>query len=124
MAYSYMRTVIDDVKRAISENYDINDIEDIEEFEQTLNDDLWADDAVTGNGSGSYTFSRKEAEQNVKGDPASTKYIKWMCDAFGVDAAELGRRFMADDWEWFDVSIRCYILNLAIRQALEELGLV
>ena len=63
MAYNYMETVKDDVRQAIEDNYDIADYSDRDEFEETLYEDLWVDDSVTGNGSGSYTFSRSKAEE-------------------------------------------------------------
>lgn len=44
-----------------------------------------------------------------------------MCDEFGVESKELGEHFRREDWEWFDVSIRCYLLGQAIAAALDEL---
>ena len=40
----------------------ISEFEDLEELEQSLNDDLWTVDSVTGNASGSYTFNRYQAQ--------------------------------------------------------------
>lgn len=121
MAYNYMEAVKDDVRQAIEDNYDIADYSNRDEFEQTLNDDLWVDDSVTGNGSGSYTFSRASAEENVKGDPNAMGYIKDMCDEWGIDPEDVGEKFLDEDWEYFDVSIRCYILSWAISEVLDEL---
>ena len=48
-------------------------------------------------------------------------YISDMCSEFGIDAAEIGRRFLNEDWEWFDVSIRCYLLGQAVAAVLDEM---
>ena len=121
MSYNYMKAVKDDVRQAIEDNYDIADYSDRDEFEETLNDDLWVDDSVTGNGSGSYTFSRAAAEENVKGDTKAMSYIKDMCDEWGIDPEDVGEKFLNEDWEYFDVSIRCYLLGWAISEVLDEL---
>ena len=120
MAYNYLEAVKDDVRQAIEDNYDIADYADRDEFEETLNDDLWVDDSVTGNGSGSYTFSRAEAEENVKGDPNAMDYIRELISEFDEKDIAL-EKFMAEDWEWFDVSIRCYLLGQVISEVLDEL---
>ena len=38
---------------------------------------------------------------------------------FGCDYEEIGRHFVNEDWEYFDVSIRCYLLSGAISNALD-----
>lgn len=67
--YNYVEHVIEDVKRAILDNYTTDEIHDNLanrfEWEEELNDALWTDDTVTGNGSGSYTFSKWHAEENL-----------------------------------------------------------
>jgi hypothetical protein len=50
-------------------------------------------------------------------------YIRDLCSEFGVEAKDVAEHFLNEDYEWFDVSIRCYLLGQAIAQALEELGL-
>ena len=44
-----------------------------------------------------------------------------MADAFCVELSELGKRFKNEDWEYFDVSIRCYLLGQAISEVLDDL---
>ena len=41
---------------------------DPDELYETLYDELWVDDSVTGNGSGSYTFNREKAKEYVLED--------------------------------------------------------
>ena len=61
--YNYLDAMKEDVLTAIRENYTLSDYENREELEERLNDDLWIDDAVTGNASGSYTFNSARAAE-------------------------------------------------------------
>ena len=118
--YNYLDAMENDVREAIENGYDLNDWRgDRDGLEEKLNDDLWIYDSVTGNGSGSYTFNRERAREYVQDDGAD--YIADMCAEFGMDAGEVGQRFIDGDWEWFDVSIRCYLLGQAIASVLDEL---
>lgn len=65
MEYNYYEAVKDDVLEYISSNIDFNDFDSIEDLEEYLNDRLFIGDSVTGNASGSYTFSTYEAEENI-----------------------------------------------------------
>ena len=91
--------------------------DDRDELEQKLYDDLWINDSVTGNGSGPYTFNRQKAKENVIDN---MDLLAEMADAFCVELSELGERFKNEDWEWFDVSIRCYLLGQAISEVLDD----
>jgi len=125
MSYSYLETMKSDIQDWIDENIDyikdeVDDISDIDAVAEYLNDALWVEDSVTGNGSGSYTFDRAEAKENVQGDPNAMDYVKDLCDEFGEDPKTIAEKFMNDDWEWFDVSIRCYLLGQVIYEVLES----
>lgn len=61
--YNYLENVTNDAKQAILENIDNWDFANRDELEEKANDNLWADDSVTGNASGSYTFSIWQAEE-------------------------------------------------------------
>ena len=63
--YDYLQAVIDDVKQYIADNEITVTTDNRDEVEQQLNDDLFTDDSVTGNASGSYTFSTWQAEENL-----------------------------------------------------------
>lgn len=41
---------------------------------------------------------------------------------FCVDAATIGEKFLAEDWEYLDVTARCYVLGQAISEALDDLS--
>ena len=63
--YNYLENVTADAKQAILENLNDWEFSDREELEEIANDELWVDDSVTGNGSGSYTFNTWKAEENL-----------------------------------------------------------
>lgn len=59
--YNYFNAVRQDVEKYVEENKSYYqyyfDNEDWYGLEEKLNEDLWTEDSVTGNGSGSYTFN-------------------------------------------------------------------
>lgn len=116
--YNYLKNMTADILDYIAENINISDFSDREELENYLNDTLWTADSVTGNASGSYTFNRWTAREYVLDN---MDILADMCDDFGIESAEIGEHFRSEDWEWFDVSIRCYLLGQAIAAALDEL---
>ena len=68
--YNYYEAVHDDIVTAIFDNYSNEQIvtnlrNDEEKFKEMLYDDLFFEDSVTGNGSGSYTMNRVKAEENI-----------------------------------------------------------
>ena len=124
MMNNYLKETIANVKEYIEYNMDIeNDIltgefEDREAIEEYLNDTLWAADEVTGNASGSYTFNREEAKEKVLADIDT---VREALQEFGTDAGTIAEKFLDEDWEYFDVTARCYILGQAIAEALDEI---
>lgn len=122
--YNYLEAVIADVKEYIEYNMDLeHDIitgqfEDRDEIEEYLNETLWTDDSVTGNASGSYTFNREEAKNYVLADIDT---VREALQEFGTDAGTIAEKFLDEDWEYFDVTARCYILGQAIAEVLDEL---
>lgn len=63
--YNYLECVKEDVRNYIEENKIVVTSSNREEVEQELNDTLFVNDSVTGNASGSYTFSTWQAEENL-----------------------------------------------------------
>lgn len=112
--YNYLENVTADAKQAILENLNDWSFTDREELEEIANDELWCDDSVTGNGSGSYTFSTWQAEENLC---HNMDELEEACDEFGQDIGEAVKRGA----EYCDVTIRCYLLGLAISAAIDEL---
>src|SRR5574344_1283934 len=63
--YNYLEAVKDDVKSYIDNEVELSDYSSREELKSYLNDELFTNDSVTGNASGSYTFSTWQAEENI-----------------------------------------------------------
>lgn len=120
MKYNYLEAVTADAKQAILENLNNWDFTDRDELEEKANDDLWCDDSVTGNGSGTYTFNREAAKEYVT---RSDDGLNTLRDAVCEFDCEHGAftAFLKNDWEYLDVTIRCYLLGQAISAALDEL---
>lgn len=117
--YDYREAMIEDVKQWITDEVNLADwTEDREGLEQQLNDDLWTEDSVTGNGSGSYTFNRVQASLYVLDN---MDLLQEAIDEFTTDPATVGGKFISEDWEWFDVTIRCYLLGSVISKVLNEM---
>lgn len=116
--YNYYDSVRADVLDYIREEINLADFDSLEELAEKLEETLWITDSVTGNVSGSYTFNSYTAKEYVFDN---MDLLSEMCLDFGIDYAEIGRRFIMEEWEWFDVSMRCYVLNACIYDALEEI---
>ena len=112
--YNYLENVTADAKTAILENMDMWEWHNREELEENANDWLWAADEVTGNASGSYTFSTWQAEENLC---HNMDELEDACDEFGQDIGEAVKQGA----EYCDVTIRCYLLSQAISAAIDEL---
>lgn len=116
--YNYLEAMKNDITEYIKDNINLADYADRDELESSLNDDLFTEDSVTGNTSGSYTFSRAQAQEYVTDN---IDLLKDACEEFGTDAASVGEWFLSDDWEKMDVTIRCYLLVRAIGEALDDM---
>lgn len=118
--YDYREAVKNDVMEYIKNNYTTEEIKENlsysrakENFMEKLHDDMWIEDSVTGNASGSYTFNAYKAEEYIC---HNMELLKEALEEFGcsIDYLEKGA-------EACDVTIRCYLLYGAISEALEEL---
>ena len=119
MEYNYREAVKEDVIEQVKDGYKENSLrlykeEGRDALEEYLNDELWVDDQVTGNASGSYTFNTWEAEENLC---HNMSLLEEACDEFGQDVGEAVKRGA----EYCDVTIRCYLLGSAISEAIDEL---
>lgn len=111
--YDYFAAVCEDIRDYIkSEEITVNS-ENREEIEQQLYDDLFVNDSVTGNGSGSYTFNTWKAEE----------YLCHNLDLLGEALSEFGSdpATIMESPEGCDVTIRCYLLGQCISQVLDEI---
>ena len=112
--YNYLEQVTADAKEAILENMEYWSFDNREELEEVVNDKLWADDSVTGNGSESYYFNTWKAEEALC---HNWDLLAEACEEFGQDIGEAFKQGV----EFCDVTIRCYLLLQAIAAALDEL---
>lgn len=120
MKYEYRKAVATDIIDHIRDN-----IEDYKymfanryDAEERLNDILWTEDSVTGNASGSYTFNACKAKEYVFADPDT---VAEALREFYVEAETIADKFLSQDWEYFDVTARCYVLGECIGEALDAL---
>ena len=114
--YNYLEAMIEDVKEYLRNEaeYDQDDLFYNRSYlEEKLHDELWCNDSVTGNVSGSYTFSTWKAEEYLC---HNYDELADACEAFGQDIGEAVKRGA----EFCDVTIRCYLLGRAISEALDE----
>ena len=112
--YNYLQAVKEDVRNYINDNEIKVYSSNREEVEEQLNEDLWAEDSVTGNASGSYTFSTWQAEENLC---HNLDLLAEALEAFGGSTGEALERGA----EYCDVTIRCYLLGQAIAEVLDEI---
>ena len=111
--YNYFEAVKNDVLDYIKENEIKVTTSNKDELAEQLHDDLWNDDSVTGNGSGSYFFNTWKAEEALC---HNLDLLGEACEEFGSTAD-----LLKDGAEACDVTIRCYLLPQAISEALDEL---
>lgn len=115
--YNYNNNIINDIHNYLRETYSKEELAEklLEpaEFEDELNEALWADDSVTGNASGSYTFSSYTAQEYLVGN--------W--DLLREALQEFGGadRAIEEGPEFCDVTIRCYLLSGCINTVINEL---
>lgn len=112
--YDYKEEIKNDVLDYIKNEVDFNDFEDLEELGKFLNDELFINDSVTGNASGSYTFSTYEAEKNIC---HNLDLLGEALEEFGSSPADI----LSKGAEAADVIIRCYLLGECIAEALTEI---
>lgn len=110
--YDYYEAVKEDVKNYIDNEIILSDYNDKDELLQYLEDNLWTEDSITGNASGSYTFSRYDAEENLC---HNWDILEEIAGDWGVASLDFSNP------EMLDVTIRCYFLNAAIREVLDEM---
>ena len=110
--YDYQNAVENDVRNYVSENVNLNDFETKEELCNWLNDNLWMEDSVTGNASGSYTFNAWEAEENL------CHNLDLLSEA--IEETGASTDILKDGPESCDVAIRCFLLGQAVDAVVDE----
>ena len=115
--YDYFEAVKEDLKDYVAEcvnwnNLDLADLED-DRTRDSLYDEAFISDSVTGNASGSYTFNTWKAEENIchNLDLATEAFREYGYDGINTDSAET-----------IDVTIRCYVLGQVFEEAFKEIA--
>ena len=103
--YNYLENLKEDIKTYIKEN----DIKNLDE--DSLYDDMFINDSITGNGSGSYYCNAWKAEEALA---HNLDLLQEACEMFGI-TPELNNP------EACDVTIRCYLLGQALHEVIEEM---
>lgn len=117
MYKDYVAQMMNDVRAWIDENIDLNEFDTVEEMTEAAYEDMWVDDSITGNASGSYYFNRCKAREMVL---ENMDIVIEALEEFGTPAEEIARKFMAEDWEYFDVTARCYLLGQVLDGVAED----
>lgn len=105
----YYEEVKNDAIEAIDEQFDNGYWDEDTEWD-VVYDNLFVDDSVTGNGSGSYTFNAFKACENVSGAIFDDRIIRAL-DNIGCDTEQIMHYVRNNDPESIDVCIRCAMLN-------------
>ena len=123
MYYDYLEAMKEDIIEHLHETFTQEEI--IEKLEDKdywvdyeLHDNLWCNDCITGNASGSYTFNSWKAKEYVMDNGS---LLREALEEFCVESDTIAEKFLDEEWEWFDVTIRCYLLGQAIYEALDEI---
>lgn len=123
--YNYLEAVKDDIRYYLDHESDDLKNDHANEFGEWLRDDnkdeiaerlydeLWTNDSVTGNGSGSYWYNAWRAEESLC---HNLDLLGKALTEFGCDADYI----VKNGAEACDVTIRCYLLSQAIAEVLDE----
>ena len=106
MEYNYFEIMEEDIKEYLKGT-------DERDFDK-LYDEMWAEDSITGNASGSYTFNTYKAEENIC---HNQDLLREALEEFGGNYGEA----LEKGAEFCDVTIRCYLLGQVLTEVLEEL---
>lgn len=106
----YKKQVLADAYDYIDNNGGSYGADDFDE----IYDDMFVSDSVTGNGSGSYTFSTVQSRENIKDVIFDDEFL-WYLRDFGENIADL----FEQGKEAIDVSARCFALS-AVSSEIED----
>ena len=107
--YDYREAVKCDILDYLDEHYKDEHI--TEAMRDEIYDDLWVDDCVTGNGSGSYTFSTYKAEEYLC---HNLDLLHEAMEEFGDTGSVLEKGAEA-----CDVTIRLYLVGQLLDECVE-----
>lgn len=111
--YNYYDAVREDIINYLKENdFKASEYDNAEDAYEKLYDDLWVEDSVTGNASGSYWCNAWKAEECIC---HNLDLLGEAFDEFGCSGD-----ILKDGAESCDVTIRCYLLSQILSEVLED----
>lgn len=118
--YNYLKEMTRDIVDYVKDNYTLKDLED-PGFRDTLYDELWIEDDITGNGvRGTYwTMNSENKSRATVFNGVNVYLLIEALEEFGNEIADY-RRALKDP-NFADITIRCYLLGEAIDKALQVL---
>ena len=105
----YYQQVKNDAISAIDEQFDCGYWDGDTEWD-VVYDNLFVDDGVTGNGSGSYFFNAAKAREAVANAIWDEKILDVLSE-FGISGDRIAQYLRDNDAESLDVCIRCAMLG-------------
>lgn len=112
----YLNMIEDDVREWINESIDLDEYKGNRDgLEEKLNDELFNEDSITGNASGSYYCNADKAEEDLE---HCWDLLTEALEEFGYDMTAV--EMLDKGAEWCDVTIRCYLVGEAISSVLDE----
>ena len=119
MAYDYKENIKSDIEEYIRNEMTKDEIQgfySIRRMEDYLEDTLFVS-SVTGNDNGSYYCNTWKSKEAVEGneDLAREASLEFGCKESMLNA------FFDGDYEYIDVTIRCYLLSECIHEVLNDM---
>lgn len=115
----YTTDLLTDIREYIDENINYADYESLDHLRNYLNDELWANDDITGNGpNGGYYSSTADARERFF-DDAFDNFEEVVSEL--SDPSTVMEHFLEGDWDWFDTLVRCYLLGGCIDSVLDDI---
>lgn len=113
MRYDYEKEMYKDIEEYIEREFGVAILCEMprEDAYEKLYDELWTCDSVTGNGSGSYFFNAYQASEA----------LDWELMAEASEEFGLTTKGIAEGPEYWDVTIRCYLLGRVLNEVLDDL---
>ena len=118
--YDYLKAITNDIVCWMDKDgdpFDLSQFEDKDEAAEFLNNRLWAEDFITGNGPYGYADEYLSEEYLCHNLDLAFE----ACNCFDVNYPLLRDHYKEGNLaRYLDCTIRCYLLSAAIDKALEE----
>ena len=115
----YFESVTADVKDWIKNNLDEikeKEFSSIEDLAEWLDNKLWNNDDVTGKSTQYFELDELAKEAVFNNSEEVAEALEELC----VDASTIADKFLHQDWHYFDVTTRCFMLYGAIMRVIEN----